>query len=350
MMRLFRGVTTIGVLGVVLCAGLGVLAMELGALLSPSQVVYTARAGYYTGIYLTDVRQGITTNLTHSLRVPAHSPTWSPDGERVAFVMGYHPETVIFVYDLATGEFSRLGDSGVTSYADRLPRWSPDGRYVAFLSSMQQPPSLLIYDAHSDEIIDTTLHVSTEPAWSPDGTKIAVYATVDDERGLHILDLTNDERRFVAEAEAVRSLWWSPDGTRLVFGTLHPEDYLPHVHLLMLEDGSVFDMGAGIYPSWSPDGSQVAFWRNHDGANSPSLMVADAAGGEPRLVMASAPEQTRLSLPMWSPDGTRLMFTYANLWSGDGTLAVVGVDGRRLSLTSIASVSEQTPYWQPVVR
>ncbi|MFQ6002947.1 MAG: hypothetical protein ACE5KJ_04300, partial [Candidatus Zixiibacteriota bacterium] len=60
------------------------------------------------------------------------SPTWSPGGEKVAFVgvtkEGYSD---LYSYHFKTGLLERLTRD---PYEEKDPRWSPDGRYIAFSS------------------------------------------------------------------------------------------------------------------------------------------------------------------------------------------------------------------------
>ena len=58
-----------------------------------------------------------------------YSPTWSPDGTRIAFSALAGGVSDLAVVDLATGVTRRLTTD---SYADLQPAWSPDGTSIAF--------------------------------------------------------------------------------------------------------------------------------------------------------------------------------------------------------------------------
>ena len=74
-------------------------------------------------------------------------PTWSPDGNTLAFghVDDLHPEsTFIQTCDLRTHQLSKVpGSDG--SFA---PRWSPDGRYIIALTAAGNN-KLMLYDTKS---------------------------------------------------------------------------------------------------------------------------------------------------------------------------------------------------------
>ncbi|MBK5098425.1 MAG: PD40 domain-containing protein, partial [Gemmatimonadetes bacterium] len=60
-----------------------------------------------------------------------YTPTFSPDGQRVAFAAIIGGYMDLFVTDLATGDLRRLTND---LYTDLQPAWSPDGAVIAFVT------------------------------------------------------------------------------------------------------------------------------------------------------------------------------------------------------------------------
>ena len=64
--------------------------------------------------------------------IALYSPTWSPDGSRIAFVAIDESGFIdLYVYDTEHDRLERLTDD---SYDERDPAWSPDGRFLVFSS------------------------------------------------------------------------------------------------------------------------------------------------------------------------------------------------------------------------
>ena len=96
-----------------------------------SRVAYHGcnRRGDNCGIWATTASSLNPTQLTTDPSDTA--PSWSPSGDRVAFISSRSGNWEIWVVDLATGEETKLTDHPA---ADVAPAWSPDGKRLAFLS------------------------------------------------------------------------------------------------------------------------------------------------------------------------------------------------------------------------
>jgi hypothetical protein len=183
--------------------------------LSPdgSQVAFDSDRDGVRGVYLSD-RSG------HGIRRVsgegyAAVPSWSPDGERLAFIKaeaGQPRVWNVWVLDLATGFARRL-----TSHAAGQPwgaSWFPDGRRICY--------------AHDDRLVvlDTASGASRiypsprkgalvrTPVVAPDGRRIVFQL---DRDGAWLLDLGDGSMRRVLDDPTAEEFAWSPDGSRLAF-------------------------------------------------------------------------------------------------------------------------------------
>ena len=89
-------------------------------------------------------------NIDRLTETDAHevSPVWSPDGFRLLFVRVIEGEegvaSALYTLDLATAAEIRLG---VTSPRGSMSTWSPDGQRIAYLSGEKDDMALSVMDA-----------------------------------------------------------------------------------------------------------------------------------------------------------------------------------------------------------
>ena len=142
-------------------------------------------------------------------------PTWSPSGDRLAFVRAEPDRPTVWnlwLLTLATGELRRLTRF---SYSQTwAASWLPDGRSVVF--------------SHEDRLLMLSLsdgrvrsfrtpvpgRIVRTPAVSPDGRHVLFQVWRD---GVWLLDLaTGDMDRLLADPTA-EEFDWSPDGRRFAY-------------------------------------------------------------------------------------------------------------------------------------
>ena len=118
-------------------------------------------------------------------------PSWSPDGEKIAFHGGG-----IFVMDRNGRNRIQLSPKG------RHPDWSPDGTKIAFYSNLHNIVQQDIYVMNADgaNIVRVTNHPKSDrlPAWSPDGRWIA-FMSFRGQTGwdIHVVNANGGEARQV---------------------------------------------------------------------------------------------------------------------------------------------------------
>lgn len=101
------------------------------------------------------------------------SATWSPKGDRFAFVATSRGRNVLIVKDAPRGRtLDRIAIPGVE--AINYPAWSPDGDRIAFSGMVGGETDIWVYDLKRGRASRVTDGPSSDimPAWSPDGQEI----------------------------------------------------------------------------------------------------------------------------------------------------------------------------------
>jgi TolB protein len=222
---------------------------------------------------------GVTRPVTTGGVAGVEAYTWSPDSRHVAYDAPQPDgsERDVFVLDMASGERTNLTDGSESWDSD--PSWSPDGQRLAFSSDRDidgEPALNNIWTMANDGsgLVNLTQSVweDLSPSWSPDGDVIAFYrwSLAEPEEGgpagLWIVSAEGGEERLVAELPGLAGPGydppaWSPDGELIAFQYGPQED--ADVYVVPVAGGEPKRIGEPLGHdfaiSWSPDSSFVLF-------------------------------------------------------------------------------------------
>lgn len=147
---------------------------------------------------------------------------WSPDGRKIAFVVAEWngPETAIVVVRqdrpaaapnyIIGGSYDRedFGEYG-------SPSWSPDGRRLAYDMLVDDRSQVFVAREDGSELRQLTTEGGSNPSWAPTGTGIAFQAERNGVDGLYLVRPDASGERLLAEG--VPFAEWSPDGRWIAY-------------------------------------------------------------------------------------------------------------------------------------
>jgi len=316
-------------------------------------------------------------------------PTFSPDGEQVAFVWSGMERTNsdIYVTIVGTFDYRRLTTDPAVDYA---PSWSPDGRQIAFLRTARVEPKLeqgrqgrreggsgrihLISPLGGSDLKLSDFPVSTKIGWSPDGRFIVagrdIGAGDGTDPGIYLIPVFGGEPRAITRTKPPAwhfSPAFSPDGHRIAYASCILSG--PHrpsecdINVVDVDDAFT-SPGASRrlteHPmtlldglTWSRNGEFVIFFGEESGPAYHHLWRVGVGGGHAperievaglsALRPATVPSRDRLAFTQWHEDLDVYRFDPGHppqpiaVSSFEDADPQISPDGRRIALASTRS-------------
>lgn len=285
------------------------------------------------------------------------SPSWSPDGQAVAFLRTEFDRTSYFVVPATGGAERKLGEfvANPAAFCRQLD-WSKTNNQIAVVEWKPRDaggPELMIVSADDGK---TLRRIPVEqgdfvcaPAFSPDGRFLAFLSGPDFRAAdVHVIPAAGGlARRITNDARMIQGLAWAPDGSSIVYSLRRSGPFgLWRVPIGGSSASPLLETGNDIVdPYWASAGAGLIFVRDLWDTNLWRAPVRDTSGKSslPVKVVASTREESSVDV---SPDGSRIAFASAR--TGGFELWVSDVDGGRAQqLTDFRGLETGYPRWSP---
>ena len=263
-----------------------------------TKIAYVVKRGTRYELQVADA-DGFNPQSVFASNEPIMSPSWSPDGSRLAYVSFDQKKPIVMVQNLAQGSTRPIAAFRGNNSA---PAWSPDGRTLAVALSkdgLTQVYRMPATGSPSPERLTNSAGIDTQPAFSPDGQWIA----------------------FTSDRGGSPQIYKMPAGGG-------PAQRL------------TFEGSYNVGPRFSPDGRSIVYVQRDGGRYR--IASLELATGQVQVLTDGTFDDS----PSYAPNGK--MILYEAQVGGHGQLAAVSGDGRVRQRLSSSAGDIQDPAWGPM--
>ncbi len=224
------------------------------------------------------------------------------------------------------------------------PTWSPDGRKIAYVSFERRRASIYLQDLRTAQrrLLSDAPGINGAPAFSPDGTQLALVLSKTGNPNIYLLNLNTSQLRQITNDWSIDTEPdFAPDGKSLLFTS--NRDGAPQIYKYSLATGQInrvtYQGDYNARASFMPDEQSIIMMHRENGLFG--IARQDLSSGDVQILAQSGVDES----PSLAPNGK--MVIYATEYGQRGVLAQVSTDGRVKLRLPGSDGAVQEPAWSP---
>lgn len=259
---------------------------------------------------------------------------------KLAYVMAQGEGKEVFIADFDGAGVKQITQNHSINIS---PTWVPDGKKIAFTSYLKRNPDLYFIDLEGKNLQRFSYRpgLNAAPSWSPDGKQIALMMGVEGKSEIVLIDSNGGTPKKLTNSHGNEaSPSWSPDGKSIAF--VSDRSGSPQIYI-MAKDGSnvrrlTYEGSYNTNPSWSPMGDSIAYCGRVGGRFEIFIIRPDGTGLQKLTGNAGNNEN-----PSWSPDGRYIAFSSTR--TGGSKIFIMNSNGFNQRALTSSKGGESSPAW-----